>query len=631
MLGILWFLFWQAAGVVLAAAAFRDKRRSVQLWLGSVLGSVLSMWAPIPFSFLLDFTIASHLTALGLGLILAGLAMWYLRKSPIRELVPEESTVGDKPLLWLLPPFFLVCAVMVYNHTLLPVGDAMYTGQCTYGDMSMHLGFISSIAEQGTFPPQYSIFPEGKLCYPFLCDSISSSLYLLGSSLRMAYIVPMLFAFAQCFAGFWFLAREICREKGAAVLAFILFFLNGGLGIVHFFGEEYSFRNIFTGFYETPTNLIEKQIRWVNVLVDMMLPQRATLFGWAALFAALYLLFRAVFRRDRRGFLPAGILGGLLPMIHTHSFFALGLTAFAWLVYSLIRDGFTRDFIRSWSAFGFTAVALAVPQLLIWTFQSVGGNESFLRLGFDWVNGGQENWLWFWLRNVGPIFVLTPLAFLFGETEERAIFSGAIFIYVLAELVLFQPNPYDNNKLLYIWYLFSCLLTADFVIRIVTKLHSRIGRGIALGLLLLVCTNAALLSLGREVISGTEKYGYELFNGDEVAASQWVKKNTESDALFLTCDNHDNAVAVLTGRNILCGSGSYLYYHGLNYGSVQQQARAMLTDAASFERYRQNFGIDYVWIGQYERALSGCIEAYLLENYPVAYAGNSIGIFDVRQ
>ena len=28
----------------------------------------------------------------------------------------------------------------------------------------------------------------------------------------------MLFAFVQCFAGFWFLAREICREKGAAVL-----------------------------------------------------------------------------------------------------------------------------------------------------------------------------------------------------------------------------------------------------------------------------------------------------------------------------------------------------------------------------------------------------------------------------
>jgi len=392
MPGILWFFYWQAVGLVIVGAVFREKRWTIRMWLGSVAGSMLSMWAPIPFAFFLDFTLAAHICAAILGLIAAAAAVWQLHK-PLLCLSDPEAIPGDKPLLWLLPPFFLVCAVMVFNHSLRPSGDALYTGQCTYGDMSMHLGFIGSIATQGTFPPHYNIFPEGKLCYPFLCDSISSSLYLLGSNLRTAYIVPMLFAFVQCFAGFWFLAREICREKGAAVLAFILFFLNGGFGLIHFFGDEFTFRSIFTGFYETPTNLIEKQIRWVNVLVDMMLPQRATLFGWAALFAALYLLFRAVFRADRRGWLPAGILGGLLPMVHTHSFFALGLVAFCWLVYNLFRDGLCRDYIRNWSLFGFTAVLLAAPQLLIWTFQSVGGNESFLRLGFDWVNGGQENWL----------------------------------------------------------------------------------------------------------------------------------------------------------------------------------------------------------------------------------------------
>ena len=75
------------------------------------------------------------------------------------------------------------------------------------------------------------------------------------------------------------------------------------------------------------SNLTEKGMRWVNVIADMLLPQRATLFGWAALFAVLYLLFRAVFRGDTRLYLPAGILGGLLPMVHTHSYFALGLMA----------------------------------------------------------------------------------------------------------------------------------------------------------------------------------------------------------------------------------------------------------------------------------------------------------------
>jgi len=81
MLGILWFLFWQAVCLLITAAAFRRKRRAVRLWLGSVMGSVLSMWAPVPFAFLQGFTAASHLTSLGLGLVLAGLAVGQLKKS----------------------------------------------------------------------------------------------------------------------------------------------------------------------------------------------------------------------------------------------------------------------------------------------------------------------------------------------------------------------------------------------------------------------------------------------------------------------------------------------------------------------------------------------------------------------
>jgi uncharacterized membrane protein len=156
------------------------------------------------------------------------------------------------------------------------------------------------------------------------------------------------------------------------------------------------------------------------------------------------------------------------------------------------------------------------------------------------------------------------------------------------------------------------------------------GRTLVLAVLLLICTNAALLSLGREVISGTDRYGYELFNADEVAAAKWIKENTKPDALFLTTDNHDNAVAVLTGRNILCGSGSYLYYHGLNYGAVQQQARQMLTDADAFEKYRQSYGIEYVWISHYERSLSGCIDSYLAANYPCVYNTNNLRIYQVN-
>jgi len=626
-LGTIWYLYWQLLGVWLCGRVFAGKRITIRLWLGSVTGTVLSMWAPIPFAFALGFGTAAHLLAAAAGLIAGILGAALLRKKPVE--ICRCNGREDRPLRWLLPPFFALWVFLVWSHTLQNVHGAMYTGQCTYGDMSMHLGFITSLAEQQTFPPFYSILPGVPIAYPFLCDSVSSSMYVLGSGLRWSYMLPMFFAFLQFSAGLWFLAREICRSEKGPILAFLLFLLNGGLGMIYFI-RDYSLHDLFTGFYKTPTNLVDKQMRWVNVIADMLLPQRATLFGWAVLAAALWLLYRAVFCDDDGGWLPAGILGGLLPMIHTHSFFALGLVAGSWMAVSAFRDRFSKKWFSGWLRFGLTAVALAIPQLLIWTFRSVSGNEHFLRLNFDWVNGGRENWLWFWLRNVGPVFLLAPAAFLFGDRQQRQVFSGAITIFVICELLVFQPNVYDNNKLLYIAYLFACFLCADALPDWLGHLRSGALRQTLTALFLVVALNAGVFTLAREVLSGIPKYGYELFSADEVAAAEYIREYTAPDAVFLTDDNHDNAVAVLTGRNIMCGSASYLYFHGVDYVGQQRKAERMLTDATFFEQYKDAENIRFVYMGYYERAMAGNISEYLSEHYPAVFTSGPISIYSVQ-
>lgn len=627
MVGILWYLYWQLLGQGLARAVFARRRRTVRLWLGSILGTVASMWMPAVFAFAFDFSVAAHISAVLAGLVCAG-AGWLLCRKRLCE-ANTDSCAQDKPFLYLFAPFFLLWVYLVWSHTLRPVNGAMYTGQCTYGDMSMHIGFITSLAEQKTFPPCYNILPGVRIAYPFLCDSVSSSMYLLGSSLRTAYMVPMFFAFFQFALGFWFLAEEVCREKNAPILAFLFFFLNGGLGMIYFI-DDYTLRDLFTGFYKTPTNLVDRGMRWVNVIADMLLPQRATLFGWAAMIAALYLLFLGVFRKDEASWLPAGIIGGLLPMIHTHSFFALGLIAASWMTCSAFRDRLSKDWFRHWMLFGFSAVAIAFPQLWIWTFRSVSGNAHFLRLNFDWVNNGSENWFWFWFKNIGPLFLITPVAFIFGSREDRAVFSGAVFIFVICEFLVFQPNVYDDNKLLYVAYFFCCFLCSDAIVRFLNARRSKAVKTALLSALLIISLNAGVFTLIREVLSGIPKYGYELYSADEIAAANYILENTEPDAVFLTDDNHDNAVAVLTGRNIVCGSGSYLYFHGVDYEQQRQDAESMLTDPAFFERYKDVYGLDFVYMGYYERAMSGQIGEYLSDNYPAVFESGGITIYGVR-
>ena len=80
----------------------------------------------------------------------------------------------------------------------------------------------------------------------------------------------------------------------------------------------------------------------------------------------------------------------------------------------------------------------------------------------------------------------------------------------------------------------------------------------------------------------------------------------------------------------VCGSPSYLYYHGLDYTGAQRDAQEMLTDAEAFERLRGEYKIGYVYFGSAERMLDGNIYGSLAENYPAVFDSCTVTIFDLR-
>ena len=63
----------------------------------------------------------------------------------------------------------------------------------------------------------------------------------------------------------------------------------------------------------------------LNILVDMLVPQRTFLAGWTVLMPALYLLLGATRSQRRLEFVATGLLAGCMLMINTHAFLALGL------------------------------------------------------------------------------------------------------------------------------------------------------------------------------------------------------------------------------------------------------------------------------------------------------------------
>ena len=105
---------------------------------------------------------------------------------------------------------------------------------------------------------------------------------------------------------------------------------------------------------------------------------------------------------------------------------------------------------------------------------------------------------------------------------------------------------------------------------------------------------------GKKTFGYTES-GYEVVSVPLVKLTEFINENTEPDATFLTQNNHNNAVAMLTGRNIFCGSGTFLHWHGINYQERDKLIGEMYQNPGScLMNYAGQYDIDYVVIGPFE-------------------------------
>lgn len=627
--GVLLLLGFLACGVVLMDGLLPGRDRLVRLWLGLCAGLILMMWLPTLFAFFIRFTRAAQLLGLLAAALGAGACAFLTRRTP------RARRFTDMPAwlpLALLVPFTLLGIWLLYTHTLRPVDGTLHVGQSTYGDLCLHLGIATSL-RGAAYPPLYSLLPDTLLGYPFLGDTLVTSMMLCGSGLTFAYVLTGVLMLALVGLGFIIFTWTLTRSRAATVIAFLLMFVNGGLGFIYALDgvgrDPSAFLEIFTGFYKTPTNQPDLNLRWVNVICDMMIPQRTLLSGWTLLLPALWLLAEGMREGKARTYAILGVWAGAMPMVHTHSFLALGLISAGAMADSLLRapSGQRRPVLMRFLMYGGIAVALAAPQLLTWSVpQTLGGGA--LRFRFNWVNNQNgrliDGYCWFWIKNVGLIWLLMIPAALHAKKGDpmRRLALGALCVYVVAELIQFQPNEYDNNKLFYVAYMAMMPAMGLYLVDLWRRLKGLRGRAVLAAAFLFTATVSGALSIGREVVSD-----YQLFGSSEVEAAWYIEENAAPDALFLTGQQHNNAVAALTGRRIVCGTGSYLHFHGVDYATPQADARLMLEQPAAYTDLLNGYGVEYVYVSGHERSNFAVDEAWFAGNAELAFAAGDIAIY----
>lgn len=182
MIGIIYYLIFIFIGLYYGARLFEDEPLCVRIWSGGIIGNMILMCAVLPFAFIFGFGKTAHLLAAAAAAA-PGAALAFKGK----RIKSENGALGEYMrlrTLFALTALSLMICILLTNHIMVPVPEGIASGQSTYGDLAMHMGFVSSIAEQGSFPPEYNQLAGARLGYPFLADSLSASLYLFGTPLR---------------------------------------------------------------------------------------------------------------------------------------------------------------------------------------------------------------------------------------------------------------------------------------------------------------------------------------------------------------------------------------------------------------------------------------------------------------
>ena len=639
---LLYTLLYLYAGVLIVRFLLPRHRLLNRLWMGMSLGLLAEMWLPAIGAVWFTFGAEAHVFGAA-AMIIVTIICWTVRDRRLPAGWDEKEEALLRQLLIFGIPLTLLAIWLQYSHVM-RVDNAgnWHVGQSTYGDLPMHLSFVTGLIGK-KFPADYPFYPGARLSYPFLTDSLSSTFYLLGSSLQAAVIVPAVLMMALCYMGVIILARDLTTGKKTVLLAAALFFLNGGLGFLYDFDQaggtwieganvsvfdriggwfstvSERVEHILTGYYKTPTNQPDpNNLRWSNVICDMMVPQRTLLGGWCMVIPCLYLLFSEFRARTidpeskYRGVILLGIWAGALPLIHTHSFLALALASFGALCYDMIHGdpkALTErrprlKILLRYAIYGGIAAVIATPQLFGFTFVQTfqEGGRSFLRFQFNWVNnpsgqGMRDLYLWFYIKNIGLPFLALIAALIDKNPRNRRIFAMALPIIIAAEFVRFQPNEYDNNKLFYLAWLLCCMIIADWCGRLWKQLKGFRGRHFLAVTAAIVTFLSAGLTIWRECVSD-----YVAFSRSAVEAGEFVKDNTDPDAVFITGTQHLNPVTAIAGRQTVCGPNLYLYWHGFDTSERETELTVFFEDPEGHREIPAKYGAEYVYVSSYERS-----------------------------
>ena len=243
--------------------------------------------------------------------------------------------------------FFYLFWFNTFSYT--PLGDLQVSHVNLWGDWAVHFTIGSSFAYNQILPGASPLIIGYPLSYPFVNDWISGMLIRLGMPFISSFIIPSFILSILGVLALVLFYRSWFNNRQIALLATTIFLLNGGVGFIYYLQDVAKSPNPLTTVLVPPrtyTNYRQKRLEWINVIDSMFTPQRSFVLGLPLSLLALGLIYTALKQTESQAeskwrhravkTIAAGLIIGLLPIIHSHSFLAIFVILVAWSLASLL-------------------------------------------------------------------------------------------------------------------------------------------------------------------------------------------------------------------------------------------------------------------------------------------------------
>ena len=486
---------------------------------------------------------------------------------------------------------FIARWALLCGSALTVEAKGLYSGHIhIWGDWSQHLGDVTSFAYGNNFPPTHPRFADHPLSYHYLTSVTVAAMVRLGlSPIQALPLHSFVFLSLLTLALFAF-ARRLSGDSTAAALATVLFLIGGGLGWWLSVRDALATDHPWQTLWAHPWNRAAQEsgnFRWKDVVFAYLVPQRAVLYGLPIGLLSTTLLLEGGREGGWKPFILAGIATGLLPLAHLGTMLALALIT-PFLVLAFPR--------REWLAYFAVWAALSVPVFLMQ--QGGGGALRHIHGQLGWV-AKSDPWWFFWLKNLGAFLPLLLWALFDREALPRAHarFLWAFMpVFVIANLVVFQPWDWDNTKVFLYWYLAACVLVAASLVRLVRRqgFAVKIAASLVVATLLLSGLLAHLdQALGRDHLL--------MLTSQEMKVAEAVRERTPPDALFLAGLQHNHPVAMLAGRHVVMSYPGWMWSQGIDAAQRERDVRAMYALSPQGLVKLEELDVDDIVIGPWER------------------------------